>query len=108
MIAREQIAQQSSAFCSLPAAMRIENGVAATLQPALSVEVGLAVPNVIEDRHARFAADEFRHQSASEPNSRCALFFANNNIGRVRMLHADDMITGIDMVDFSGHPARHV
>jgi hypothetical protein len=47
VIARKQVAQQDPAFGGLLAAMRIENGVAAALQPALSIEIGLAVPNVI-------------------------------------------------------------
>jgi hypothetical protein len=37
VIAREQIAQQGSALRSLSAAMRIQNGVAAALQPSLGI-----------------------------------------------------------------------
>src|SRR6516165_3735655 len=55
VIARKQVVQQDPAFGGLLATMRIENGVAAALQPALSIEIGLAVSNVIEDRHTRFA-----------------------------------------------------
>jgi len=47
--AREQIVQQDSAFRGLAAAMRIEHGVASALQPALTIEIGFAVSDVIEN-----------------------------------------------------------
>src|SRR5215467_11713476 len=68
VIARKQVAQQKSAFRGLLAAMPIEKGVAAALQPALSIEVGLAVPNVIEDRHTLFSASAV---ARNEPKTWC-------------------------------------
>ena len=50
-VAREQIAQQFAALGGLLPAARVELGVATALQPRLDVEVGLAVTDVIEDRH---------------------------------------------------------
>src|SRR5581483_10260838 len=34
--------------------------------------------------------------------------FADRDIGCIRMLHADDVITGIDVMHFAGDAARHV
>src|SRR5690242_10977012 len=67
--ALEQIVQQDSAFRRLAAAMRVEHVVAPTLQPALTIEIGFAVSDVIEDGHARFAVADLRHRSATEQNT---------------------------------------
>jgi len=106
VIARKQVAEQNPAFRSLSSAVSIERNVAAALQPALSIKIGLAVPNVIEDRHARFAF--LAHGSLGTSQNLVRLFFANHNVRRVWVLHAYDMIASIDMMNFPGHPARHI
>ena len=44
--------------------------------------------------------------SKSAENSH--LLFANHDIRRVWMLHANDVIAGIDVMDFPGHATRHI
>ena len=53
-IAHKQRLEQSATFCGLPPPMRIEHCVTTALQASLNIEVGLAVSDVIEDRHTRF------------------------------------------------------
>ena len=36
------------------------------------------------------------------------LFLADRDVRRVRMLHADDVIAGVDVMHFAGNAARHV
>src|SRR5277367_1977259 len=56
VVAREQIAQQFAGIFRLQSAARVEQRVPAALQPLLGIEIGLAVADVIEDRHARTVA----------------------------------------------------
>ena len=41
-------------------------------------------------------------------NASSLLVLADRDVRRVGVLHADDMIAGIDVMDLAGHPARHV
>ena len=109
LFARKQVVQHRSAFGGLLAPVRIQHRVTPTLQATLNVEVGFAMTDVIEERHACFS---FRGQQlsisrfcANQRKTAICLLFTDHNIRRVWMLHANDVIAGIHMMDFARHAA---
>jgi hypothetical protein len=51
LIADKKIMQQEPAFGGLPLSMRVQLRVATALQATFEVEIGLAMSNIVEDRH---------------------------------------------------------
>src|SRR5262249_12177465 len=47
------------------------------------------------------------YRNGSGMNER-VLILGNTHVGRLGMLHPDDVIAGIDVMDLAGHAARHV
>ena len=87
----EKVAQQLAASRRLPAAQGIERDVAPPLQPALGIPVGFAVPDEIELARGRVRGRD----ADSVP--------ADDDVRCIGVLHADDVVAGIDVVDLAGH-----
>ena len=86
----------------LLAAALVERNVVLALQAAFGVPVGLAVADEEETRRAGVG----REPAAGHGAQRLCL--VERDVGRVGVLHADDVVAGIDVQDLAGDAARQV
>jgi len=78
----------------LCAPLLIERDVLATLQAILDIPIGEAMADIIKDRA--------RHIHPLR------LLACHCDIRRIGVLHPDDVVAGIDMLDFAGHAACEI
>ena len=89
------------------------------LQPLLGVPIGFAVADEIEYRHVGGLKLGNNKLETRDQDVYPQLFIrfviadlvaglAHRDVRRVGVLHADDMIAGVDVMYFAGDAARHV
>ena len=120
-VADEQILQDLAATDRLRTAQGIERHVMASLQPVLHVPVREAMANVIDDGKARH--ELIRVPQPAHPPGHCGhasllrdtrhplrwsslSFLADVDVGRVRMFHSDNVVSGINVVNLAGDATR--
>src|SRR5262249_55060131 len=128
-LAAEQVTQDPGTAGGLRTARGVERHVVAALQPLLEIPIGEPVPNIIDGRsrhapplrpqpvggaetarcaHTRTAVGSAPHRVPAYPERSPSSFLADDDIGRVRMFHSDDVVAGIDVMNLARHPARKI
>src|SRR6266487_6180506 len=120
MIAAEQVLQDRRAASSLRAPRRVERHVMLTLKPLFEIPICEAVTNVVDDgsrqEFIRLSAgsgsrtrraDARPHRFGTEP-ALLRSFLVDDDVGRVGMLHSDDVIAGIDVMYLARNAARQI
>src|SRR5262245_10769072 len=58
--------------------------------------------------HTRTALRSAPHRVPADPEQSPSSFLADDDVGRVRMFHTDDVVAGVDVMNLASHPARKI